>query len=185
VIESSSQRTLTAAAALAMLAFACGAAGENATPPSPASVPRANVHHTAENWVGPPLPRARVILTDPYGGRHVVDAEVAATPEMRERGLMWRKALAEGKGMLFIFPTEEEHSFWMRNTLIPLDMIFIAGSGAIVGIVQSAQPRTLVSRSVGAPSKYVLEVPGGWIGKVGVQPGSRAEFQELQNIRVQ
>jgi uncharacterized membrane protein (UPF0127 family) len=171
--------------AVAAVAFACGAAGGKASSPEPASLPRTNVHHTDENWVGPPLPAARVILTDAYGGRHAVDVEVAATPEMRERGLMWRKELADGKGMLFVFPMEEEHSFWMRNTLIPLDMIFIDGKGAIVGIVQNAPPRTLVSRSVGAPSKYVLEVPGGWSARVGLQAGSRAELQGLRRIRIQ
>jgi uncharacterized membrane protein (UPF0127 family) len=114
-----------------------------------------------------------------------VDAEVAATDPMRERGMMWRKELAEGKGMLFLFPEQEEHSFWMRNTLIPLDMIFIDSAGAIVGIVVNAEPGSLLSRSVGAPSQYVLEVPGGWSEKVGVRTGDRVELQEIQRFRAQ
>jgi uncharacterized membrane protein (UPF0127 family) len=65
----------------------------------------------------------------------------------------------------------------MRNTLIPLDMIFISAEKRIVGIVAQAVPRTLTSRSVGMPSKYVLEVPGGWSEKSGIRSGSRVEIQ--------
>jgi uncharacterized membrane protein (UPF0127 family) len=126
-----------------------------------------------------------VILTDVYGGRHAVDVEVAATDPMRERGLMWRKTLPEGKGMLFIFPTEQDHSFWMRNTLIPLDMIFIDGKQSIVGMAENAQPGSLASHSVGVPSKYVLEVPGGWCQKVGIRAGTRVAIQGIERIAVQ
>ena len=167
-------------------ALYCGSGSGKTSPVAPASVPvPRDVDHTSENWVGPPLPRGRVILTDVYGGRHAVEVEVAATDPMRERGLMWRKELAAGKGMLFVFPSEEEHSFWMRNTLIPLDMIFIDAKQSIAGIVENAPPRSLVSRTVGAPSKYVLEVPGGWCQKVGVRAGSRADFQGIERIAVQ
>ncbi|HZA14801.1 MAG TPA: DUF192 domain-containing protein [Myxococcaceae bacterium] len=173
-------RPLPSAAWVLMLgALYCGSG--SGKPPAASRV----VHHTSENWVGPPLPKGRVILTDVYGGPHAVDVEVAATDPMRERGMMWRKALPEGKGMLFVFPTEEEHSFWMRNTLIPLDMVFIDGKGSIVGIVENAQPRSLASHSVGVPSKYVLEVPGGWCQKVGIRPGTRAVLQGIDRIAVQ
>jgi uncharacterized membrane protein (UPF0127 family) len=131
----------------------------------------------AESYALPQLPHARVILKDAYGGTHAVDAEVAASNEATTRGMMWRTGLAEGKGMLFIFPDEQVRSFWMRNTLIPLDMLFIGADKTIVGIVEQAVPQTLTSRSVGVPSKYVLEVPGGWSGKSGVQSGSRVEIE--------
>ena len=134
--------------------------------------------------VRPTLPRARVLLKDGQGGVHPVDVEVAATPESRTRGLMWRKELPAGQGMLFVFAEEEVQSFWMRNTLIPLDMLFIDSAGKIVGIVENAQPRTLTSRSVGLPGRYVLEVPGGWTQKVGVTKGSTVEFEGLSGIRV-
>ena len=132
---------------------------------------------TAEEYPTPQLPRARIILKDAYGGAHAVDAEVAATEEMTTRGLMWRTQLPDGKGMLFIFPDEKVRSFWMRNTLIPLDMIFISQAKRIVGIVAQAAPRTLTSRSVGVPSKYVLEVPGGWSEKSGIESGSQVEIE--------
>lgn len=79
--------------------------------------------------------------------------------------------------MLFIFPDEKVRSFWMRNTLIPLDMIFISQAKRIVGIVAQAEPRTLTSRSVGVPSKYVLEVRGGWSERSGIRSGSQVEIE--------
>jgi uncharacterized membrane protein (UPF0127 family) len=179
VTPRSSRSKLSAAAAVAAVAFACGAAGGKASAPEPASLPRTNVHHTDENWVGPPLPRAQVILTDAYGGRHAVDAEVAGTPEMRERGLMWRKQLAEGKGMLFVFPIEEEHSFWMRNTLIPLDMLFIDTDGLIVGIEENTPTMSDDTFEVGCPSRYVLEVNAGWTRAHGVFAGQSVKIEGL------
>lgn len=138
----------------------------------------------AEGYEMPPLPRAWVRLQDAYGGVRRVEVEVAATPESRARGLMWRKELPAGKGMLFIFPEDAVQGFWMRNTLIPLDMLFIDSKGRVVGIVENAEPRSLKSRGVGAPSKYVLEVPGGWTQKAGVLTGSTVEFEGLSGIRV-
>lgn len=138
----------------------------------------------AEDIAGPTLPRARVILEDASGGLHRVDVEVAATPESRARGLMWRKELPAGQGMLFIFPEEEIQSFWMRNTLIPLDMLFINSAGRIVGIVERAEPRTRTPRSVGRPGRYVLEVPGGWSRTEGLARGGAVRFEGLEGIRV-
>jgi uncharacterized protein len=138
----------------------------------------------AEDYVGPTLPRARVLLKDAFGGVHRVDVEVAATPGARTRGLMWRKELPEGQGMLFVFPEEDVQSFWMRNTLISLDMLFIDSAGRIVGIIERAEPRTLTSRSVGVPGRYVLEVPGGWSQSKGITRGGTVEFQGLEAIPV-
>jgi len=140
---------------------------------------------TAEDAVGPKLPRARVLLEDSDRVVHGVDVEVAATSDARTRGLMWREELPQGQGMLFIFPGEEEiQAFWMRNTLIPLDLLFINAAGRVVGIVENAAPRTLVRRQVGIPSRYVLEVPGGWSQKTGIKRGGTARFQGLEHIRV-
>lgn len=139
---------------------------------------------TAEDYEAPPLPRARVLLTDAFGGVHPVAVEVAATPESRTRGLMWRKALPAGQGMLFIFPQEEVQSFWMRNTLLSLDMIFIDSQRRVVGIIERAEPRTTTSRSVGVPSLYVLEVPGGWSQAVGLKRGSTVQLEGLEGIPV-
>jgi hypothetical protein len=138
----------------------------------------------AQDYGGPTLPRARVLLKDAQGGVHAVDVEVAATPESRTRGLMWRKELPAGRGMLFVFAEEEVQSFWMRNTLIPLDMLFIDSEGRILGIIERAQPRTLTGRSVGVPGRYVLEVPGGWCQAVGIASGGTVELQGLEGLEV-
>lgn len=137
---------------------------------------------TAQDFEVAALPRARVTLVDAFGFKHVVDAEVAATREARTRGLMWRTALPEGSGMLFIFPQEEELNFWMKNTLIPLDMLFLSKARVIVGIVAQATPGSLDARGPGAAAKYVLEVPGGWAAKRDVRPGLLVQLEGVQGI---
>ena len=156
-----------------------------APPAPPPDAPRRQDDVSAQDFVAAPLPRAKVVLKDAYGGAHPVEVEVAAQTWSRTRGLMWRTELPEGKGMLFIFPYQGELSFWMRNTLIPLDMLFMDSQGTIVGIVERAEPRTLTSRGPGRPAQYVLEVPGGWASKVGVVPGSKVAFEGLQGIAVE
>jgi hypothetical protein len=95
---------------------------------------------------------------------------------------MWRTALPEGTGMLFIFPEQDELNFWMKNTLIPLDMIFISKDRLIVGVVERAQPGTLEPRGPGVPALYVLEVPGGWAARMGLAVGRPVQLDGLQGI---
>lgn len=126
---------------------------------------------------GGPPPPPRVVLES--GGRaHPVVVEVAADPASRERGLMFRQGLEEGRGMLFVFEEDEEHGFWMKNTLIPLDMIFISAEGRVVGVVSRAEPLSLEMRS-GGRCRYVLEVPGGWAGARGVRAGDRVRLENV------
>lgn len=165
-----------------LLMLACQAPEAQGKPP-PTSSPQTDV--TAKDYVMPPLPRAFVRLHDAFGGVHRVEVEVAATRDARTRGLMWRTELAAGKGMLFLFAEEEVQSFWMRNTLIPLDMIFITTGMKVAGIAERAEPRTLTARSVGVPSQYVLEVPGGWSQSVGVTKGSTVEFEGVSSIPIE
>lgn len=142
------------------------------------STPRSTaVDPTTENWDGPLPERGALQVQDAFGGSHRLAVEIADTSPLRARGLMWRSELPEGTGMFFIFPTEVVQSFWMRNTLIPLDMVFIDRRLRVVGVVQWAEPRTLTSRSVGKPSVYVLEVPGGWTSRNGVRAGSTIELE--------
>lgn len=117
------------------------------------------------------------VLVPTRAGETAVDVELAATPDSRARGLMFRDALAEGRGMLFVFDEEADHGFWMRNTRIPLDMIFVASDGRIVGVVEEAAPMTEETRRVGRPSRYVLEVPGGWCRRVGADTAGRVRFE--------
>jgi uncharacterized membrane protein (UPF0127 family) len=123
----------------------------------------------------------RVVLES--GGKTlVVEVEVADTPAKRERGLMFRKELADGQGMIFLFDEEEEHSFWMKDTLIPLDLIFADSAGRVVGIVAQARPLTLEPRT-GGRARTVLEVPGGWAARNGVRVGDRMRFEATPPAR--
>jgi uncharacterized membrane protein (UPF0127 family) len=122
---------------------------------------------------------SRVIVETRAGARHAVRVEIARTFAERARGLMERRELAQDAGMLFIFDETSDHAFWMKNTLIPLDMIFAGEDGRIVGIVARAVPGDLTGRSVGAPSRYVLEVNGGWAQAHGVAPGDRLKFENV------
>jgi uncharacterized membrane protein (UPF0127 family) len=182
-------RGSVAAVALVALLGACQAAEGQKSPPKPqepAAQPKAPprpLDVTAKDYVMPPLPHAKVTLKDAYGGSHAIDVEVAATRDAETRGLMWRTELADGKGMLFIFNGETVHNFWMQNTLISLDMLFIAADGTVVGIVERAEPQTTSSRSVGKPSKYVLEVPGGFCAKFGIAAGSKALVEGTDAIK--
>lgn len=138
---------------------------------------------TAQDYEMPALPRARVTLKDAFGGQHPLDVEVAATRDARTRGLMWRTSLAPGSGMLFIFEDDRTLTFWMRNTLIPLDMIFVQKDLKIAGIVENAVPQTLDSRGPGRPSMYVIEVPGGWAAKVGLKAGLPVRLDGVSDLR--
>ncbi len=164
---------------------ACANAEGKKAPP-PASPPARVVSDvTDKDYVGPALPRGRVTLFDAHGKKHAVEAEVAATNPTRTRGLMWRTSLDDGKGMLFIFGDEQPLSFWMRNTLISLDMLFIDKDLTVVGIVENAPPQTLDSRGVGKSALFVLEVPGGYCKRVGVVAGSKVLLEGVGNIVVE
>ncbi|HWO22065.1 MAG TPA: DUF192 domain-containing protein [Kofleriaceae bacterium] len=117
----------------------------------------------------------RVFLSSPTG-EIAVRVEVVSTPPTIQRGLMFRQNLPLDAGMLFLMKEEEDHTFYMRNTLIPLDMIFIARDLTIAGIVENAEPKTETLRSVGKPSLYVLEVNGGWTRSHQVVAGAKVRF---------
>jgi uncharacterized membrane protein (UPF0127 family) len=109
------------------------------------------------------------------GGKVTLMAEIARTASQREQGLMHRKGLKDGEGMLFVFERDEILSFWMKNTLVPLSIAFIAYDGRILE-VHDMQPGNLnpvhSSRSV----RYALEVPQGWFNRVGIRPGDKLEI---------
>jgi len=118
-------------------------------------------------------------------GREVVFyVEVADTPAKRELGLQYRRELGDDRGMLFLFASESRQTFWMKNTPIPLDMIFINRDRKIVGVVEQAVPYSLESRSVGAPSQYVLEINGGLAKRHGIKAGDSVRFEEISTERV-
>jgi uncharacterized membrane protein (UPF0127 family) len=109
-------------------------------------------------------------------GVHVFAVEIADTEAAREKGLMFRKQLPEGSGMLFDFHQEQSVGFWMKNTYIPLDMIFIRADGRILRIAENTEPLSERIIPSGGPVLAVLEVVGGTARKLGIAPGDRVAY---------
>jgi uncharacterized protein len=106
-------------------------------------------------------------------GVHVFSVELATTEEEKTTGLMYRKELPDGKGMLFDFSPEQQVSMWMKNTYISLDMIFIRADGSILRIAENTEPLSTKIIPSGGLAKGVLEVAAGTAQKYGIQPGDR------------
>ncbi|HEY0985693.1 MAG TPA: DUF192 domain-containing protein [Kofleriaceae bacterium] len=123
-----------------------------------------------------PTTMPKVYLSTPQG-EVAVSVEVVATAAKIERGLMYREHLPPDEGMLFLMSVDRVWSFWMRNTLIPLDMLFIAKDMTVAGIVENAEPRTETLREVDAPSLYVLEVNGGYCAAHKITRGAKVRFE--------
>ncbi|KGT76109.1 DUF192 domain-containing protein [Bradyrhizobium japonicum] len=106
-------------------------------------------------------------------GVQVFSVEMATTEEEKQTGLMYRKELADGKGMLFDFKPEQEVSMWMKNTYVSLDMIFIRADGRILRIAENTEPLSTKIISSQGPARAVLEVVAGTAQKYGIRPGDR------------
>jgi len=111
------------------------------------------------------LPRAKL-----GAGMHVLDVQLAQTPEQRQIGLMWRKEMPQHEGMLFVFEQPTLQCFWMRNTLMPLSAAFVADDGTIVNIADM-QPQSDDSHCSEKPVRFVLEMNGGWFAKRQIKAG--------------
>jgi uncharacterized membrane protein (UPF0127 family) len=118
----------------------------------------------------------KVYLSTPQGDL-TVSVEIVATEAKIERGLMYREHLPPDDGMLFLMREDRIWSFWMRNTLIPLDIIFITKNMTIAGISENAEPRTETLREVDKTSLYVLEVNGGYCAAHKVTAGAKVRFE--------
>jgi len=160
-------RLLAALTALLGTIAACG--GDH--PPAP---PKDPTQADATALTGKPT----VVFATAQGDVPVV-VDVARTPTQKEQGLMWVEHLPEGRGMIFLMGPERLLTFWMKNTYIPLDMIFLDSQRVVVGVVQNAEPLTLTPRRVDKPSAYVVEVSGGFTAKHGIAAGTRARFESL------
>lgn len=108
----------------------------------------------------------------------IFDLEVVHSDEDRQRGLMFRDSLAQNKGMLFIFDEESDHSFWMNNTKIPLDIVFFDSAWKVVGILENMEPMSRLSRSIGKSSRYALEINAGLAQKEHISSGDVGSFIE-------
>jgi hypothetical protein len=129
-----------------------------------------------------PMGPARVTLQDRDGRPVTVRVEVVSRPADLARGLMHRDHLAPDAGMLFVYPDEDVRSFWMKNTLIPLDMLFIGANLRVVGVVENATPLSLEPRTVDAPARFVLEVNGGTVRRHGIKLGSLVRLEAVPGL---
>ena len=120
-----------------------------------------------------PAGRTQTLEIASKTGVHAFSVEIADTEPEREKGLMFRKELPEGHGMLFDFHREQEVGFWMQNTYISLDMIFIRGDGRILRIAENTEPLSTRIIPSGGPVRAVLEVIAGTAEKLGIAPGDR------------
>ena len=124
----------------------------------------------------PQLDLERVKLTS---GMHRIDAQVAATPEQRQTGLMHRKNMPQHEGMIFVFDQPAKQCFWMKNTLIPLSTAFLSDDGTIVNI-EDMKPLVLDGHCSAQPVRYVLEMNKGWFAKKGIKAGSKLQGPMFQ-----
>ena len=115
-------------------------------------------------------------------GMHRLDVQVAATPEQRQIGLMFRKDMPQHEGMIFIFEQPSKQCFWMKNTLLPLSAAFIADDGSIVNI-EEMKPLTLEPHCSAQPVRYVLEMNKGWFAKKGIKAGAKLQGLPFQTQR--
>jgi uncharacterized membrane protein (UPF0127 family) len=106
--------------------------------------------------------------------------EIAATPTQQEYGLMCRKSVAPDRGMLFVFPHAAQQAFWMRNTLIPLDIVYIAADGRVVSIVKHAQPLDETPLPSAGPALATLELAAGRADQIGLAPGDRVTHKAFK-----
>ncbi|KAA1059002.1 DUF192 domain-containing protein [Azospirillum argentinense] len=117
--------------------------------------------------------RSSLTVETAGGGKYRFDVELAETPAQQAQGLMFREKMAADAGMLFIYDRPQPASFWMKNTLIPLDMIFIGTDGRIVNIHANAVPQSLDAVNSTGPVKGILEINGGMSARLGIRPGDR------------
>ena len=110
-------------------------------------------------------------------GRHVIEAEIADTPEARAIGLMFRRSLDTDAGMLFVHDTPQNITMWMRNTYVSLDMIFADAQGRIIRIARNTEPFSTDIIEAGGLAKFVLEVPAGTAQRLKLKPGNRLEHR--------
>ena len=112
---------------------------------------------------------------------HRFSVEVARTPRQQAQGLMFRRRLGADAGMLFVYVSQEITSMWMKNTLIPLDMLFIDRAGRIVHIVERTIPRSTATISSRRPAAAVLELNAGTVSRLGIKPGDRVHSPVFGN----
>ena len=112
-------------------------------------------------------------------GVHAFSVEVMRTPDQQAKGLMFRRYMPDDRGMLFAFGRNEIVHMWMKNTYIPLDMLFLRADGRIINIIENVPPETLDSRPSDGPARAALELPGGTAARLGIRAGDRVVHDRL------
>ena len=127
------------------------------------------------------LPRVRLSFHDKTGARTLatITAQVASTEPQREKGLMFRRVMPDDEGMLFVFDREQLLYFWMKNTYLPLDMLFLDSNRRVIGIVEGAIPFDERPRGPGRPAMYVVEVTAGFVQKHHIEAGSVVSWEQV------
>jgi uncharacterized membrane protein (UPF0127 family) len=135
--------------------------------------------------------RAMMLATDPdrlvvrtAKGERAFTIEVAGTPEQRGRGLMYREAMADDHGMLFVFEDERQVGFWMKNTPMPLDLLFIATDGTLKAVLPG-EPFSEAVISPGVPVRFVLELKAGTAASAGIAPGDKVGHAAISRAAAQ
>jgi uncharacterized membrane protein (UPF0127 family) len=123
-------------------------------------------------------PQTGLPVVEISAGLHRIRAELAATPNTRSTGLMHRRSLGPNQGMLFVFPDRAGHCFWMRNTLLPLSIAFIADDGRIVNIADM-EPMTENPHCPAQAVRLALEMEQGWFARRGIEAGQRLGLPEV------
>ena len=126
---------------------------------------------SAQEQGSPQLTLQRMKLS---AGMHQIDALVAASPDERQIGLMFRKEMPQHEGMIFVFEQAAQQCFWMKNTLLPLTAAFLSDDGTIVNLADM-KPQTMQSHCSDKPVRYVLEMNRGWFTKKGIKAGSKLQ----------
>ncbi len=178
VVDGSSKAAVDAASKTATKT-AVDASVSRCLQPTPAAAPPPVAAGPAPGCPADPgggrtLPTVRIVFPDAAGAS--VDAEVTSTVQDAQRGLMYRRSMAEDHGMLFDMGARGIYEFWMHDTCIPLDMVFADVDGFIVGIVENAPPLNDIPRGVACASRYVLELNAGWTRAHGVKAGQRMDI---------
>lgn len=124
--------------------------------------------------------KSDLVIQTAAGSRFRFDVDVAETARQREQGLMHRPRMADEEGMLFLYPSEQSVSMWMKNTLISLDMLFINPDGSIRNIQERAVPGSLATLSSTGPVLAVVELNGGLTQRLGIRPGDRVVHEAFR-----
>jgi len=127
----------------------------------------------AQNAPNPTLPTQKLTIVGHNGAKHDFTVEMAVTPEQQETGLMFRREVPADRGMLFVWDEPHEVPMWMKNTLVPLDMVFIGADGKVIHIAEDTVPQSLAQISSGGPVKATLELQAGLTEKLDIRVGDK------------